>query len=205
MTAQENRPSEAEAAPKTFGGVTDNDTPGGYSPAIERLPLNQLIEEATTAYLAVFDPLSPPPPAEVERDLLVATNALIAQANMGRPRVSQFRILQQLTFWQVAQVLVLLDALELDRVAQPTPHGVGVLTGITAPQRWREITPAGITDVLASCREVARTTVVDVHAGSLDPVPAQPTRGAETRASVRGARWGHGLAIGAVGDEGRRA
>lgn len=70
-----------------------------------------------------------------------------------------------------------LDALELDRVAQPTPHGVGVLTGITAPQRWREITPAGITDVLDTCREVARTTVVDVHAGSLDPVQAQPTRG----------------------------
>ena len=108
MTAKENRPSEAEAAPKTFRGVTDNDTPGGYGPAIERLPLNQLIEEATTAYLAVLDPLSPPPPAEVERDLLVATNALIAQANMGRPRVSQFRILQQLTFWQVARVLVAL-------------------------------------------------------------------------------------------------
>ena len=55
MTAQKNRPSEAEAAMKTFGGVTDNDTPGGYGSAIERLPLNQLIEEATTAYLAVLD------------------------------------------------------------------------------------------------------------------------------------------------------
>ncbi len=108
MTAKENRPSEAEAAPKTFGGVTDNDTPTGYAVSIEVLPLNQLIEEATTAYLASLDPLSPPPPAEVERDLLVATNALIAQANMGRPRVSQFRILQQLTFWQVARVLVAL-------------------------------------------------------------------------------------------------
>ncbi len=102
MSAKEDRPSEAEAAPKTFRGVTDNHT------AIEKLPLNQLIEEATAAYLAVLNPLSPPPPAEVERDLLVATNALIAQANMDRPRSSQLRLLQQLTFWQVARVLVVL-------------------------------------------------------------------------------------------------
>lgn len=69
-----------------------------------------------------------------------------------------------------------LDALELAAAAQPTPHGVGVLTGITAPQRWREITPGGVADVLGACREVAATTVVDVHAGMLDPLPARPTR-----------------------------
>lgn len=70
-----------------------------------------------------------------------------------------------------------LDALEVAGAALPTPHGVGVLTGVSAPQRWREITPGALADVLGACREVAATTVVDVHAGSLDPLASHPARG----------------------------
>lgn len=69
-----------------------------------------------------------------------------------------------------------LDTGGLTQAVQPTPYGVGVLTGITAPQRWREITPSGVTDVLEVCRSSASTTVVDVHTGSLDPLGERPSR-----------------------------
>ena len=108
MTAQENRPSDAEAAPEEFGGSEVQNTPGGHAPATEKLPLNQLIDLATSTLVASLDAAAPPAPQRVEADLLVASNALLMQANLDRPRVSQFTLLKQLRASQVAQLLIAL-------------------------------------------------------------------------------------------------
>ena len=96
MSAKENRPSDAEAAPEEFRGSKVQNTPGGTAPSTEKLPLNQLIDLATSTLVASIDAAAPPAPQRVERDLLVATNALLMQANLDRPRVSQFTLLKQL-------------------------------------------------------------------------------------------------------------
>jgi putative DNA primase/helicase len=68
--------------------------------------MNDLINEATTAYLASLDPACPPSAVQIEAGLLAATNSLLVRENLDRPRVSQFTILKQLTFEQVARVLL---------------------------------------------------------------------------------------------------
>ncbi len=56
---------------------------------------------------------------------------------------------------------VLLDLPGLTEIArQVTPH-LRVLTGITRPERWPELRPAGVENVLALCRSLAAVTVVD--------------------------------------------
>jgi Flp pilus assembly CpaE family ATPase len=47
------------------------------------------------------------------------------------------------------------------RVDTPAGDRLRVLTGITRPERWPEIRPAGVEAVLALCRQVAAVTVVD--------------------------------------------
>ena len=59
---------------------------------------------------------------------------------------------------------------DIARVVVPMLSGLGLVTGISVPQRWRELGPAGLTQVLHVARELARYVVVDVGAASLDPV-----------------------------------
>lgn len=51
--------------------------------------------------------------------------------------------------------------------------GFSVLTGLGTPQRWKEIGPAGIVDILQAARRVSPTIVVDLPAVTLDPVDPQ--------------------------------
>lgn len=75
-----------------------------------------------------------------------------------------------------------LSKAELDRVAAPHPDGFRVLTGLSRPSRWTELSASRVAGVLAAVRSWAEVTVVDV-APSLegDVAPAEaPARTAAT-------------------------
>ena len=55
----------------------------------------------------------------------------------------------------------LLDLAGLAELARLAAHNLRVLTGITRPERWPELRPAGVENVLALCRQLAAVTVVD--------------------------------------------
>jgi MinD-like ATPase involved in chromosome partitioning or flagellar assembly len=55
----------------------------------------------------------------------------------------------------------LLDLPGLAELARRTNDHLRVLTGITRPERWPELRPAGVEAVLAMCRQLAAVTVVD--------------------------------------------
>jgi MinD-like ATPase involved in chromosome partitioning or flagellar assembly len=55
----------------------------------------------------------------------------------------------------------LLDLPGLAELARRTNDHLRVLTGITRPERWPELRPAGVEAVLALCRQLAAVTVVD--------------------------------------------
>lgn len=59
----------------------------------------------------------------------------------------------------------LLDVPGLARVARAIDANLTVLTGISRPDRWREIRPAGVEVVVALCRRLAAVTVVDCGFG----------------------------------------
>ncbi|WP_127472777.1 AAA family ATPase [Microbacterium sulfonylureivorans] len=86
-----------------------------------------------------------------------------------------------------------LDARELSRVSAPLGRsGVDVLTGLNRPSRWPELSESRVAGALATCREWADYTVVDVAASlerdeeimsDLDG----PRRNAATLAALRAA------------------
>jgi len=55
----------------------------------------------------------------------------------------------------------LLDLPALAELARSVNDRLRVLTGITRPERWPELRPAGLENVLALCRALAAVTVVD--------------------------------------------
>lgn len=55
----------------------------------------------------------------------------------------------------------LLDLPGLTEIARQVTPRLRVLTGITRPERWPELRPAGVENVLALCRSLAAVTVVD--------------------------------------------
>lgn len=57
----------------------------------------------------------------------------------------------------------------LEETAYDGPKGVQVLTGITSPHRWREISPSTIHAIIDVCRHLWDYTIVDLHAVSYDP------------------------------------
>jgi MinD-like ATPase involved in chromosome partitioning or flagellar assembly len=59
----------------------------------------------------------------------------------------------------------LLDVTALAEVARAVDGGLRVLTGITRADRWPELRPAGVEDVLALCRASTAFTVVDCGFG----------------------------------------
>jgi MinD-like ATPase involved in chromosome partitioning or flagellar assembly len=86
-----------------------------------------------------------------------------------------------------------LDVRELTRIAVPLGRsGVDVLTGINRPSRWPELAERRVVGALATCRDWADYTVVDV-AGSLERDEEimsdleAPRRNAATLAALRSA------------------
>lgn len=65
-----------------------------------------------------------------------------------------------------------LDPSDVARAAVRAAPGLSVLTGLSAPQRWRELGPAALTEILRVARAAADLAVVDVASASLDPVDA---------------------------------
>jgi Flp pilus assembly CpaE family ATPase len=55
----------------------------------------------------------------------------------------------------------LLDLPALAELARSVNDRLRVLTGITRPERWPELRPAGLENVLALCRALAAVTIVD--------------------------------------------
>jgi MinD-like ATPase involved in chromosome partitioning or flagellar assembly len=63
-----------------------------------------------------------------------------------------------------------LDPRDIGRIGVGVAPGLSVVTGLSAPQRWRELGPVSATEVLRSARRSADAVVVDVAASGLDPV-----------------------------------
>ncbi|QWW20315.1 AAA family ATPase [Schaalia sp. 19OD2882] len=78
---------------------------------------------------------------------------------------------------------------DVNRVVHTLDDGFSVLTGLGVPQRWKEVGPAALVDVLRAARRVAHTVVVDLPAVNLDPVEErslhQGTRDETTAAVLR--------------------
>lgn len=97
-----------------------------------------------------------------------------------------------------------LSADDLRRAVVPGPGGISVLTGLSTPQRWRELGAQAIADIVSVAREVADWVLVDVAAPSLDPVESHPrplasrdqTVAAVLRAADRALLVGRGDAVG---------
>ena len=103
MTAKENRPSDAEAAPEEFGGSEVQNTPGGTDRAsqttaefdLEAGSPTQLVRVATTRFLKDFPNVAP---EAAEQVLLGMLNKEVAEANAARkgslsPRLATYSTL----------------------------------------------------------------------------------------------------------------
>lgn len=62
---------------------------------------------------------------------------------------------------------------EVGRALVPVTEGLSVLTGLSLPQRWNEVSPEALRSVLEVVSHVCDLVVVDLAAGSLDPVPTR--------------------------------
>ncbi len=60
---------------------------------------------------------------------------------------------------------------ELTRASQAGPDGIGVVTGLSAPHRWRELSPAALREIMGAARRCADIVLVDVAAAGVDPAP----------------------------------
>lgn len=69
---------------------------------------NEIISKVTAGYLAELDPADPPEPFEVERTLIDRVNKEFSVENAGRVRGNKIPLLQQLTYSQIAEVLMIL-------------------------------------------------------------------------------------------------
>ncbi|PID97709.1 MAG: hypothetical protein CSA82_02810 [Actinobacteria bacterium] len=80
-------------------------------------------------------------------------------------------------------------------------EGFSLLTGLSVPQRWKEVAPTAMNAIISTARSCADYVIVDLASGSLDPVDesrrAAPSRDELTATVIRGC---DGLAIVARGD-----
>lgn len=103
-------------------------------------PQNTIIAEATAAYLDRLDPASPPPAEQVEKELLDRTNGEFTIENVGREPKHRIRLLQTLTSYQVAQIVVRLHGVvrlysqSVEAHDEPTPDDNDPLL-VWEPQR----------------------------------------------------------------------
>lgn len=59
---------------------------------------------------------------------------------------------------------------EIRGAAVPLTDSLDILTGITSPQRWREVSPAAVVSALSAARSLYDLIIVDVASATLDPV-----------------------------------
>ena len=78
-----------------------------FSPEGDIAPQNEIITHATAVYLDVIDPLDPPSPRLLEKQLLAIVNA-VCKAENAKTKVAteKLHLLRVLTYWQVAQILL---------------------------------------------------------------------------------------------------
>lgn len=70
------------------------------------VPLNDIVRNVTSAYLATVDPSCPPPPSAIEQELLDLANDAIERENVGRSKKNQLSSMKVLTFAQIADILM---------------------------------------------------------------------------------------------------
>lgn len=63
-----------------------------------------------------------------------------------------------------------LHAEHIEQALQQSNDGMKVITGLSSPHRWREAAPSTLTQCIRAAREYADYVIVDVAAGSLDPL-----------------------------------
>ena len=82
----------------------------GSGSAAPRPPrtLNQIVSSTTSEYLEGIDVSDPPPPSEIEAELLRLVNDELDVENQVRGSRDKFMLLKRLTFSQVAQVMLTL-------------------------------------------------------------------------------------------------
>ena len=67
---------------------------------------NFVLRTATQDYLATINPQTPPPPSQVESELLEETRLLYANENSSLAKGEKWRLPTRLSPWQVAQILL---------------------------------------------------------------------------------------------------
>lgn len=127
MSAQENPPAGNRGVIEEFvgsevhdTGSTRDDKPQQASaiPAGGARTQNDIIAQATADYIAGLDVDDPPPPRQIERELLAATNFAFGLQNASRKGDNKISLLKTLTFSQVAQLMI-----HLHRVVAVAPSG----------------------------------------------------------------------------------
>lgn len=63
-----------------------------------------------------------------------------------------------------------LHAEHIEHTIQQSHDGMNVITGLSSPHRWREAAPSTLTQCIHAARECADYVIVDVAAGTLDPL-----------------------------------
>lgn len=58
----------------------------------------------------------------------------------------------------------------IDSAQQVSDEGIATLTGLSSPHRWREASPAALTQCLQAAREQNEYVIVDCASGTLDPL-----------------------------------
>ena len=93
-----------------------------------------------------------------------------------------------------------IHVLQLGRALVDLSSDLRVLTGLSAPQRWREVSPPAMAEILTSSRLLADSIVVDVTSGSLDAPSFQRSGGARDDVMTTVLRQADTVAVVARGD-----
>lgn len=88
--------------------TTPSDRSTGVAKPVDRPSRNETIVTETEEYLAGLDVTCPPPPRDIERELLRRVNKAIGTRNEGLTATEKLLSLTSLTYWQVAQILLAL-------------------------------------------------------------------------------------------------
>lgn len=72
----------------------------------EFLTANEVVAVATESILGMYDPLDPPAPEQVERDLLRGTRRLFEVANAGRDKDDRLVRPRAVSPWQIAKIVL---------------------------------------------------------------------------------------------------
>ena len=69
-------------------------------------PKDTVIKESTDAYLDSLDAANLPAPTEIAEQLFQTTNEQLRALNYAVPRDMSYKLIQELTFYQVAAIVV---------------------------------------------------------------------------------------------------